>query len=182
MTTKKRTAALLLVHPAFVVGVLAEFVGVDVAAVFVEVDLAVLLAHVDLELAGGAASLPTVVVVANAEVALAESEDEAATWGEFDVECAAEGSGELEEGVEGVGLFEQHGDGDEDVDRDHVLGLDAEDEPEEKLLVAEDHGDGDEEAEDAGPGSVATTSGRRPRRWVKEMAEAMSAPPMTDVR
>src|SRR5260370_64303 len=40
---------------------------------------------------------------------------------------------------------------DEDVDGHHVLGLDAEEDPEEKFLVAEDHGNGDEEAEDAGP-------------------------------
>ncbi len=142
-----------LVHPALVVGVLAELVGIDVAAVFVEVDLAVLLAHVDLEFARGAAALPTVVVVADAEVAFAESEGEAAAWGEFDVESTADGSRELKEGVEGICLLEQHGDRYEDVDRDHVFGLDAEDEPKEKLLVAEDHGDGDEEAEDAGPGS-----------------------------
>jgi hypothetical protein len=140
-----------LVHPAFIVGVLAEFVGVDVAAVFVEVDFAVLLAHVDLELAGGAAALPAVVVVAEAEVALAEAEGETAAGGELDVEEAAECAGELEEGVEGVGLFEQKCDGDEDVDGDHVLRLDADEEPEEKFLVSEDHGDGDEEAKDSGP-------------------------------
>src|SRR5271154_2022343 len=96
-----------LVHPALVVGVLAEFVGVDVAAVFVEVDLAILLAHVDLELACGAPALPAVVVVADAEVALAESEGEAAAWSELDVECAEERSGELEERAEAVGLLEQ---------------------------------------------------------------------------
>ena len=114
-------------------------------------DLAVLLAHVDLELACGAAALPAVVVVAHAEVSLAESEGEAAARGELDVEEAAEGAGELEECVEAVGLFEQERDGDEDVDGHHVLGLDADEEPEEEFLVAEDHGDGDEEAEDAGP-------------------------------
>src|SRR6267154_1001222 len=140
-----------LVHPALVVGILAEFVGVDVAAVLVEVDFAVLLAHVDLELAGGAATLPAVVAVAEAEVALAESEGEAAAGGEFDVEKATESAGELEEGVEGVGLFEQHRYGDEDVDGHHVFGLDAYEEPEEEFLVAEDHGDGDKKAEDAGP-------------------------------
>ena len=53
----------LLVHPAFVFGVAAEFVGVDVAAFFVEVDFAILFAHVDLELAGRAATLPPVVAV-----------------------------------------------------------------------------------------------------------------------
>src|SRR6266478_442709 len=100
-----------LVHPALVVRVFAEFVGVYVATVLVEVDFAVLLAHVDLELAGGAAALPAVVAVAEAEVALAESEGEAAAGGEFDVEEAAEAAGELEESVEGVGLFEQHRDG-----------------------------------------------------------------------
>ncbi len=149
----------MVVHPAFVVGVFAEFVGVDVAAVFVEVDFAVLLAHVDLELAGGAAAFPAVVVVADAEVALADTEGEAAAWGEFDVEVAAEGAGELEERVEGVGLFEQERDGDEDVDRYHVLGLDADEKPEEELLIAEDHGDGDEEAEDAGPCSCGGDEG-----------------------
>jgi len=146
-------AANLLVHPALVVGVLAELVGVDVAAVFVEVDFAVLLLHVDLELAGGAAALPAVVAVADAEVLLGEGKGEAAAGSEFDEERAAEGSGELDEGVEAVGLLEQDGDGDEDVDRDHVLGLDAEDKPEEELLIAEDHCDGDHEAEDARPGS-----------------------------
>src|SRR5271154_7100098 len=96
-----------LVHPAFVVGVFAEFVGVDVAAILVEVDLAVLLAHVDLELAGGAAAFPAVVVVADAEVALADAEGEATAGSEFNVEKAAEGTGELEERVEGVGLLEE---------------------------------------------------------------------------
>ena len=81
-----------------------------------------------------------------------------------------------------VGLFQQHRDGDEDVDGDHVLRLDADEEPEEKFLVAEDHGDGDEKAEDAGPAPAATTSGRRPKMCVKEMAEAMSALPMTEVK
>jgi hypothetical protein len=142
-----------LVHPALVVGVLAELVGVDVAAVFVEVDLAVLFAHVDLEFSGGAAALPAVVVVADAEVALADTEGEASAWGEFDVEEATERARELEKRAEAVGLLEQDGDGDEDVDRDHVFRFDPDEEPEEKLLVAEDHGDGDEESEDSGPGS-----------------------------
>jgi hypothetical protein len=86
-----------LVHPAFVVGVAAlGFVWVDVAAVFVEVDFAVLLAHVDLELAGGATALPAVVAVADAEVALAEAEGQAATRSELDVEIAAERARELQ--------------------------------------------------------------------------------------
>ena len=122
-------------------------------------DLAVLFAHVDLELAGGAAALPAVVVVAEAEVLLAESEGEAAARGELDVEEAAEGAGELEESAEAVGLFEQERDGDEDVDGHHVLGLDADEEPEEEFLVAEDHGDGDEEAEDAGPATGGGVDG-----------------------
>ncbi len=132
---------------------MAEFVGVDVAAVLVEVDLAVLLAHVDLELAGGAAALPAVVVVADAEVALATAEGEAAAGRELDVEAPQSAPESWSSAEKAVGLFEQHGDGDEDVDRDHVLGLDAEDKPEEELLVAEDHGDGDQKAEDAGPGA-----------------------------
>src|SRR5258707_11661932 len=103
------SSSVWLVHPAFVVGVLAEFVGVYVAAVLVEVDFAVLLAHVDFELAGGAAALPAVVAVAEAEVALAEPEGEAAAGGGFCVEEAAEGAGGVEEGGGGGGLFWEGG-------------------------------------------------------------------------
>ena len=67
-------------------------------------DLAVLLAHVDLELAGGAAALPAVVVVAEAEVALGDAEGEAAAGGKFDVEEPQRAPAELEKRTEGVGL------------------------------------------------------------------------------
>ena len=139
------------VHPSFVVWVFAELVRVDVAAVFVEMDFAILLAHVDLELAGGAAAFPAIVVVAEAEEAFAETEGEATAWSEFDVKESAKRAGELEERAEAVGLLEKDGDGDENVDGNHVLGLDANEEPEEKFLVPEDHGNGDEHTEDSGP-------------------------------
>jgi hypothetical protein len=153
------SSSVCLVHPAFVVGIFFQFVGVDVTAVLVEVDFAVLLAHVDLELTGGAAALPAIVVVAEAEVLLAETEGEAAARGELDVEEAAEGAGELEERAEGVRLLEKNGDGDEDVDGNEVLRLDADEEPEEEFEVAEEQGDGDEEAEDAGPCSAGDDVG-----------------------
>src|ERR1700733_4968716 len=72
-----------LIHPPSVVGV---FAGIYVLAVLVEASVAVLLAHVDCELARGAAALPAVVLVAQAEVALAGGRGEAAARGEFDVD------------------------------------------------------------------------------------------------
>ena len=108
----------VLVHPALVFGIAAEFVGIDIAAVFVEVDIAILLAHVDLELARGAAAFPAVVAVAHAEVALAEAGDEASARGESSVEITHKSAAELGESAEPVVAFEQDGNADEDVDGD----------------------------------------------------------------
>ena len=54
-----------LIHPAFVIGIFSQFVGVDVPSLFVEVNLAVLLAHVDLELSCGTAAFAAIVCVAD---------------------------------------------------------------------------------------------------------------------
>src|SRR5216683_3971867 len=156
-----------LVHPALVVRVAATFIGVDVAAVLVEVDLAVLLAHVDFELAGGAAALPAVVAVAYAEVALAEAEGESSAWGEPDVEIPDQSSAELRESAEAVVPFEQDGDADEDVDRDEVLRLHADDEVEADLLIAGDDSEGDQQGEDGSPCS----QGDQLRPQIEDMRE-----------
>jgi hypothetical protein len=142
-----------LVHPALVFGIAAEFVGVDVAAVFVEVNVSVLLAHVDLELACGTAALPTVVIIAYAEVALAEPEDEAATRGESSVEITHERAAQLGESAEAVVAFEQDSDADEDIDGDQVLRLHSDKEVETNLLVAGDDCECDQERKDGCPGA-----------------------------
>jgi len=77
------------IHPLPVVRVL---VGIDVASFVIEVHVAVLLAHVDFELLCGAAAFPTIVVVAQAEVALAAGEGESAAWCEFDVDVSGKRS------------------------------------------------------------------------------------------
>src|ERR1700757_723559 len=109
-----------LVHPAAVVGVL---VRIDVAAVLVEVDVAVLLAHVDLELASGAAALPAVVVVAESVEALTAGKGETAARRHSDVDVSKERAAELGEGEEFL-VGEEHGERDEEIDGDEVLGLD----------------------------------------------------------
>ena len=142
-----------LVHPAFVVGFWRHLVGVDVAAVLVEVDFAVLLAHVDLELAGGAATLLAVVGVADSEKRSQNPKARPRRGAKLTKRKPQSAPESWMQGTEGVGLFQQHADGDKDVDRDHVLGLDSQKEPEKKFLIAEEHGDRNQEPEDAGPGS-----------------------------
>src|SRR5208283_2495224 len=61
-----------LIHPPFVVRVLALVVGIDVPPLLVEVDLAPLLAHVHLELPRRPPPLGPVVRIAQPEVLLAE--------------------------------------------------------------------------------------------------------------
>src|SRR5260370_40790193 len=92
-----------LVHPATVVGILACFVGIDVAAILVELDLAVLLAHVHRELARSPAALPAVVPGADAEGSLRQPEDHPLAGSELYIQKTTQRAGRLQQGCEGFG-------------------------------------------------------------------------------
>src|SRR5205807_1667530 len=87
------------------------------------------------------------------KVALAEAKGQASSRSEPDVEIAHERTAELGESTEAVVSLEQDGDADENVDRNEVLGLHANNEVETNLLVASNDGEGDHKGKDGGPGA-----------------------------
>jgi hypothetical protein len=119
------------------------------------------LAHIDFEFFGGAAALPAVVAVAEAEGGFAAGDGESAARRKLDVEESEERAAELGEG-EGALLGKKHGERDEHVDGDEVPGLDGNGEGKHhEGRVGVEDADGDEQAEDAAEATVEHESGAR---------------------
>src|ERR1035441_10545877 len=163
MCVRGRTASMRDSVPALlVVGVF-----VDLAAVAVEANGAALGFHVDLKLAGGTAALPAVVAVAQAIPSLAEQERNPAPRRNADVKPSGQSTAELGKGIHAL-LTEEHGNGDERVDDDHVAGLDADGEEQQKLRVAIERANGSKQAKDA----TETAEERDQRQCIAERAAA----------
>src|SRR5580698_5287509 len=149
---------------ALVPALLVVRVFVQLPPLAVEADGSPLRAHVDLELARSAAALPAVIAIAQPEPLLAQGKADAAARGKMDKEQPSQRSSQLGEGVYAL-RSEEHGDGNEAIDRGQVARLDADGEEEQKLHVAVEHADGDKNAEDAAEAAVeGRRGGRKPKR------------------
>src|SRR5271170_1193583 len=105
------------IHPAPVVRIL---VGINVSAFLVEMHIPVLFAHVHLKLARCPPPLPAVVVVAQAEEALAACKSETPAWSHLDIEVAEERSAKLRKCEESL-IREEHRQCDQQVNRYKVF-------------------------------------------------------------
>src|SRR5262249_22595564 len=96
----------------------------DVVPVFVEADFAVVVAHVDLELFRCLSSLPAIVGIAQAEVALRRSKPEAAFGQKFQIKKSEQRAAKMREvGDAPLRWLKRRNQHDEDQDADEVLRL-----------------------------------------------------------